>query len=181
MSTRASAGRYARALLDVVVQEGNPEQVEQELTAFADLVARTPDLLKALTNPAIPISAKRGIVEGLVSRAKLSAPLPKLLLLLADRDDFSLLGDLATMFRGRLMEHRQVVRAEVTTAGPLPPERVTEFEQRLAQATGRRVTMTARVDPSLIGGAVARVGGVVYDGSVAMQLTKMKERLEKLS
>ena len=177
MSTRASAGRYARALLDVVVQDGNPEQVDQELTAFAALVARTPDLQKALTNPAIPVSAKRGIVESLVSRATLSLPLPKLLLLLADRDGFSVLGDLATTFHERLTEYRQVVRAEVTTAVALSPERVAQFEQRLVQATGRRVTMTTRVDPSLIGGAVARVGGVVYDGSVAMQLTKMKERL----
>ena len=179
MSTRASAGRYARALLDVVVQDGNPEQVDQELTAFAALVARTPDLQKALTNPAIPVSAQRGIIESLLSRATLSSPLPKLLLLLADRDDFSLLDDLAAIFHERLMEHLQVVRAEVTTAVTLSPERAAQFEQRLAQATGRRVTMTTRVDPALIGGAVARVGGVVYDGSVAMQLTKMKERLEE--
>ena len=179
MSTRASAGRYARALLDVVVAEGNPEQVDQELTAFADLVARTPDLQKALTNPAIPVSAKRGILDSLLSRLTLSPPLAKLLQLLADRDRLPVVGDLAASYRERLMEHRQIVRAEVTTATPLTPERLAQFEQRLAAATGRRVLMTTRVDPALIGGAVARVGSIVYDGSLATQLARMRERLER--
>ncbi|MBI3048885.1 MAG: ATP synthase F1 subunit delta [Acidobacteria bacterium] len=180
MSTRASAARYARALLDVVIKEGNPEQVDQELTAFADLVAGTPDLQKALTNPAVPVSAKRGILDTLLSRLKPSKPLAKLLQLLADRNRLVIVGDLAAAYRERLMEYRQIVRAEVITAAPLAPERLAQFEQRLASATGRRVTMSARVDPALIGGAVARVGSIVYDGSVATQLARIRERLEKM-
>jgi F-type H+-transporting ATPase subunit delta len=179
MSTRASAARYARALLDVVSTDGNPEQVDQELAAFADLVTRTPDLQRALTNPAVPVSAKRAILENLLSRVKLSPPLAKLLLLMADRDRLAIVGDLAAAYRERLMELRQIVRAEVITAAPIPPERVTQFEKRLAVATGRRVTMTTRVDPMLIGGAVTKVGSVVYDGSVATQLARIRERLEQ--
>jgi F-type H+-transporting ATPase subunit delta len=180
MSMRASAARYARALLDVVSADGNPEQVDQELTAFAELVARTPDLEKALTNPAVPVSAKRAVVETLLSRLKVSPPLAKLLLLIADWDRLAVVGDLAVAYRERLMELRQIVRAEVITAAALSPERVKQFEQRLAAATGRRVTMTARVDPTLIGGAVTRVGSIVYDGSVATQLAKIRERLGKM-
>jgi len=180
MSTRASAARYARALLDVVSTDGNPEQVDQELAAFADLVTRTPDLQKALTNPAVPVSAKCAILENLLPRLKLSPPLAKLLLLIADRDRLAIVGDLAAAYRERLMELRQIVRAEVITAAPVPPERVTQFQERLAAATGRRVTMTTRVDPTLIGGAVTRVGSIVYDGSVVTQLAKIRERLEKM-
>jgi len=179
MSARASAARYARALLDVVIQEDNPEQVEQELSAVADLYAGNPELQKALTSPAVPVAAKRGVVEALVSRSKPSPVLSKLMLMLAERNRLALLPELATVYRERLMEHRQIVRAEVTTAMQLQPDQVTRFEQRLAAATGRRVTMTTQVDASLIGGAVARVGGTVYDGSIAMQLAKMKERLEE--
>jgi F-type H+-transporting ATPase subunit delta len=179
MSTRASAARYARALLDVVIKEGNPEQVEQELTALGDLFAGNPELQKALTNPAVPVTAKRGVVETLVLRVKPSPALGKLMLMLADRGRLALLPELAAIYRERLMEHRQIVRADVTTAVPLPPDRAAEFQQRLAAATGRRVTMTTSVDPSLIGGAVARVGGIVYDGSIATQLAKMRGRLEE--
>ena len=179
MSTRASAARYARALLDVVIQEGHPEQVEQELTAFAALFTGNPELQKALTNPAVPVTAKRGVVESLVSRMKPSPALGKLMLMLADRNRLALLPELAASYREGLIEHRLIVRAEVTTAVPLLPDQVTQFEQRLATATGRRVTMTTRVAPSLIGGAVARVGSTVYDGSIATQLGKMRERLEE--
>jgi len=179
MTPRASAGRYARALLDVVSEHGDPEQVDRELTAFADLAARTPDLQKALGNPAVPVSAKRAILDTLLSRLSLSLPLAKLLLLLADHDHLAILGDLAVAYRERLMELRQIVRAELVTAAPLPPERLAQFERRLAAATGKRVTMTTRVDPELIGGAVTRVGSIVYDGSVATQLARLRERLEQ--
>lgn len=179
MSTRASAARYARALLDVVIKESDPEQVERELTAFADLFAGNPELQKALANPAVPVTAKRGVVGNLVSRAKPSPPLGKLMLMLADRNRLTLLPELAASYRERLMAHRQIVRAEVTTAVPLPPGRVAQFEQRLAAATGRRVTMTASVDSSIIGGAIARVGSIVYDGSIATQLARMRKRLEE--
>jgi F-type H+-transporting ATPase subunit delta len=177
MNTRASAARFARALLDVVIKEANPEQVEQQLDAFVDLLGRNPDLQKALTNPAVPVAGKRGIVESLASRLEMAAPAAKLLLLLADRDRLALVPDLLAVYRERLMEYRQIVRAEVTTAAPLSPDRVAQLQQRLAQATGQRVTMTTKVDPALIGGAVARVGSTVYDGSIATQLEKLKERL----
>ena len=179
MSTRASAGRYARALLDVVIKEGNPEQVEEELATLAGLFAGNSELQKALANPAVPAAAKRKIVESIVSRIKPSPALGKLLLMLADRDRLALIPELAEVYRERLMEHRQVISAEVTTAVPLSADRVAQFEKRIAAATGRRVTMTASVDPSLIGGAVARVGSMVYDGSIATQLSKMRARLEE--
>ena len=177
MSTRASAARYARALLDVVIKEGNPEQVEQELSGFADLMTQNPALQKALTNPAVPVSGKRGLVKALASRLTLSPPLAKLLQLLADRDRLVLIPDLVAVYKDRLMDHRQVVRADVTTAEPLPDTTVSVLKQRLAQMTGRQVTMTTRVDPSIIGGVVAKVGSTVYDGSVASQLDRIKNRL----
>jgi F-type H+-transporting ATPase subunit delta len=101
----------------------------------------------------------------------------KLLVLLADRDRLGLLPDLLDVYRERLMDYRQVVRAEVTTAVPLSQDRAAQLEQRLAELTGRRVTMTAKVDPSLIGGIVTRIGSTVYDGSVATHLETMKQRL----
>ena len=178
MNTRASADRYARALLDVVAKEGNPEQVQQELSAFAGLFGN-PELNGVLKSPAVPSASKRGIVETLIARMKPSAPLGKLLLMLADRNRLALVPQLARIYDERLMELRQVVRVEVTTAMPLTSGHAADFEQRLSKATGRRVLMTTTVDPALIGGAVARIGTIVYDGSIATQLARMKERLEQ--
>lgn len=179
MSTRASAARYARALFDVILDEGNPEQVEQELAQLADLVIGTPDLRRVFDSPAVPAAAKRAVLEALLPTLRVSRPLEKLLLLLAARDRLALVPELAAAYSARLMEHRQVVRAEVTTAAPLSPEQAARIERRLAEATGGRVTMSTRVDPSIIGGAVARVGSIVYDGSVATQLRRIREQLEQ--
>jgi F-type H+-transporting ATPase subunit delta len=63
------------------------------------------------------------------------------------------------------------------TAVDLPADRVAALQQGLAQATGRQVQLASRIDPSIIGGAIAKVGSTVYDGSVTRQLQRMKETL----
>ena len=178
MTSRAAAARYARALLDVILHErANPEQVEQELTSIAGLIATHPELQRVLTNPAIPVAGKRGVMTELTKRVKLTPPLAKLLMLLADRDRLALMPDLLDVYRERLMDYLQVVRAQVTTAVPLSQDRAAQLEKRLSELTGRRVTMTAKVDPALIGGIVTRIGSTVYDGSIATHLETMKQKL----
>jgi F-type H+-transporting ATPase subunit delta len=84
-----------------------------------------------------------------------------------------------TAYRERLQQLQNVVRAEVTTAMPLPDDRAQQLQQSIARATGRTVTLSTRVDPSIIGGLVARVGSTVFDGSVTSHLQRMKQRLEE--
>ena len=179
MSMRASAARYARALLDVTISEGDPVQAEQELAAFAALLEQHPELQGALVNPAVPAVSKRAVVQQLLDRQPLSSPVAKLLLLLADRDRLAVLPELLTVFRERLMEHQRVIRAEVTTAAPMPDARAGELADRLARATGRTVKLTTKVDPAIIGGIVTRIGSTVYDGSVATQLQAIRQRLAR--
>src|SRR5690349_21090220 len=136
MSSRASAARYARALFDVALKESDPVQIERDVAAFAALMSQNVELHGALTNPAIPASAKHQIVDALAQRLNVARPAHKLLLLLADRDRLGLMPDLLEVHRERLMEHQQVVRAEVTTAAPLAPERAAQLQQKLADATG---------------------------------------------
>lgn len=181
MSMRASAARYARALLDVAIKESDPEAAGQDLAAFVELVQRHPDLQRTFTNPVVSAADKRAVVEQLVDRLQPSAPVGKLLSLLATRGRLELLSDVLAVYRERLMEHRHIVQAEVTTAVPLSPERAAQLQQRLAAITGRTVTMTTKVDQALIGGVVTRVGTTVYDGSVATQLAKVRERLAERS
>jgi F-type H+-transporting ATPase subunit delta len=130
-----------------------------------------------LVNPAVPVPRKRATVAELAARVNLSPMVGKLLLLLADRDRLVLLPDLLAAYRERLLDHLQIVRAEVTTAVPLPVDRVKAVEQSLAHVTGRTVMLDARVDPAIVGGVVARVGSTVYDGSIVAQLAKMKKAL----
>lgn len=179
MTNRAAATRYARALFDVALKEADPQRVNDELSSFQALVGSNETLHRVLRNPAIPPARKRATVEALLSHGGSITPaLHKLLLLLAERDRLVLLPDLAAAYRERLMQHQQVVSAELVTAIPLPEDRRAAVEQGLTRATGRRVVLSSRVDPSIIGGAVTRVGSTVYDGSVVRQLERLKEQLQ---
>jgi F-type H+-transporting ATPase subunit delta len=98
--------------------------------------------------------------------------------MLAERDRLVLVRDLLAGFSERVLDYRNVVRAEVTTAIPIDPTRTEAIRTGLARLTGRTVKLAAKVEPSIIGGVVARIGSTVYDGSVTRQLERMKEKLE---
>jgi F-type H+-transporting ATPase subunit delta len=178
MTNKTAALRYARALLDVgIAEHADLEGVERDLAAFVQLFTDHPTLEKVLLNPAVPVPRKRAAVVELTSRMH---PLPmvgKLLAVLAERDRLVLLPDLLASYRDRLLAHRNVVRAELTTAAPLAEGRAAAIERQLAAATGRTVSLQTRTDPAIIGGIVARIGSTVYDGSITRQLEKMKQRL----
>lgn len=178
MTNRTAATRYARALLDVALQEGaDLSSVESELAAFTNLFTSDDTIRKVLLNPAVPAPRKGAAVAQIAAQAKASTMIGKLLVLLAERDRLVLLPDLLAAFRSLVMDHQKVVRAEVTSAVALPPDRAQTIQARLAEVTGRTVLLSTRVDPALVGGIVARVGSTVYDGSVTTQLEKMKARL----
>jgi F-type H+-transporting ATPase subunit delta len=177
VTNRSSAARYARALLDVSRKEGDPQACDRDLEAFVSMVRANPQLERAFLNPAIPAQKKSALVSELLSRMALSQPVAKLLALLAARDRLVLLPDLLDEYRRRLMDHLNIVQAEVTSAVPLSADAVQAIERAIAEKTGRQVAMTSRVDAGLIGGVVTRIGSLVYDGSVKRQLEKMKDAL----
>jgi F-type H+-transporting ATPase subunit delta len=178
VTNRTAASRYARALFDVARQEqADLSALDRELASFADLVSRNSALEKALLNPAVPVTRKSAAMAALVERAGLSPVLAKLLKMLAERDRMVLLPDLVAAYRDRVHEYQQIVRAEVTTSVALSGDRVEHIRGRLSKALGRTVVLTPRVDAALLGGLVARVGGTVYDASLATQLKKLQSRL----
>jgi F-type H+-transporting ATPase subunit delta len=178
VTSRAAAIRYARALFDVALKESSPlEQIEAQLAGFVALFAQHPTLAKVLLNPAVPVPRKRAAVRELAATLGLHPVLGKLLVLLAERDRLIVLPDMLASFRDRLLDHQQIVRAEVTTATALSADRARDIERHLAHLTGKTVRLSARVDPSIIGGLVARIGSTVYDASVAHQLEKIRARL----
>jgi F-type H+-transporting ATPase subunit delta len=188
MTNRTAANRYARAILEVAVKEAQGvggasavsetlQRIEQELAAFAELFTQHPTLQKVLLNPAVPVPQKRAAVIALTDRAQVLPIVAKLLVVLAERDRLVLVPDLIAQFRERLLDYQNVVRAQVTTAMPLGTDRAKAIEASLAHVTGRTVRLATAVDPTIIGGVVARIGSTIYDGSVARQLQKMKARL----
>jgi F-type H+-transporting ATPase subunit delta len=177
MTNRSSAARYAKALLDVSRKEGDPQAAGRDLEAFVSLTTAHAELARVLVNPAIPAQRKTALVGELLARNPVGPIVGKLLLLLAERDRLVLLPDLLEEYGRRLMDVQNIVQAQVTSAAPLPSGAALAIERAIAARTGRRVSMTSRVDPRLIGGVVTRIGSLVYDGSVKRQLEKMKDTL----
>ena len=178
MTHRTAATRYARALVEVALKErADLTLIESELADFSNLVSSHANLQQALLNPAVPAPRKRAAVAELTAHAKLSPILSKLLVLMAERDRLVLLPEVLNAYRDRIQALQNIVRAEVTTAAPLAPERASEIERKLASATGRTVHLSTRVDPSIVGGIVTKIGSTVYDGSVTNHLRRMKQRL----
>lgn len=177
MSRRTSATRYAKALLEVALQEADPAQVEQSLGAIVSAMNEHADLRRAMTSPGVAPSARAGVVKAVSEKVAAPMPLAKLLALLADRGRLELLPDLFEVYRERLLTHRNVVQATVTSAAPLPADKVKALAATLSGLTGKQVQLETAVDPSMLGGIITRIGSTVYDGSLRTQLQKMKQQL----
>lgn len=177
MTLHAVAKRYAGALFDVVKKNGTIDAAYSGLASFAALVAGSPELSRAFASPGVPAAKKRVLAETLASQLGASQEVLRLLGTMGDRDRLGLVADVASAFETRVMQERHVLQAEVTTAVPLTDERSAALAAALGRATGGTVKIDARVDAAIIGGVVARVGSMIFDGSVTRQLEIMKTQL----
>ncbi|MEI6243527.1 MAG: ATP synthase F1 subunit delta [Acidobacteriota bacterium] len=177
MTLQSVARRYAGALFDVTKKSGAIDSAYTGLQSFAALVAQSPELAKVLASPAVPAAKKRALAETLAAQLGVSPEVHRLLGVMGDRDRLGLVAGVAAAFEARVMQERQILQAQVTTAVPLTAESSAALAAALGRATGGTVKIDAHVDPSIIGGVVARVGSMVFDGSVTRQLEIMKTQL----
>lgn len=171
------ARRYARALFAIGVDRGNFEALGRELRDVAALWAESADLRKTLANPVFKPSQKRAILQGMMPRVAPTADVQKLVLLLLDRGRIASLPGIALAYEEMVDDKMNRVRAIVTSARPLDVAAQAEIKRTLERRTGKAVIMTTAVDPSLIGGVVAQVAGLVLDGSLKARLGTIGTRL----
>jgi F-type H+-transporting ATPase subunit delta len=178
MSLRTSANRYAKALFDVALEEkADLAQVDRDLAAVVDMMKGSPDLARASGFGSTTDAQRTSMMQSVAQAMSLTTPVAKMLVLLANSGKLNLVPDLSASFRERLLAHQNIVRADVTSAAPLSPEKTKALEESLSAATGKKVELSVSVDPALLGGVVARIGSTVYDGSVKTQLQKMRQEL----
>jgi F-type H+-transporting ATPase subunit delta len=176
----AISNRYAQALADAAFAPGaavDPRQISTELHTFIETVRSVSELKNVLLSPAIATGRKRAVVDRLAASLPLSRLVRNFIFVLVDRRRADLLNEIAPAFDAAVDERLGLVRAEVSSAAPLSDAQMTELESALSQVAGRKVRCEYQVDPSLIGGVVARIGSTVYDGSVRSQLNAMRQTL----
>jgi F-type H+-transporting ATPase subunit delta len=177
MRSSAAARRYARALFSLAQESDQVAGIRGELESVQQLFERVPELKAALFRPLHPVKERAAVLTAVCARAGLQAILRSFMLLLIDQRRLVEFEGICDEFERLADEAAGRVRAELVSSSPLSDEQRGSLERALAAQTGRRIELEVRVDPDLIGGAVATVGGVVFDGSLRTQLSQLRESL----
>jgi F-type H+-transporting ATPase subunit delta len=176
---RAIARRYAKALMNIGREDGNYDTYGEELDAFTALFQREEQLQEALNNPAFNILRRQAIIQEIGKRLRLSPITTNFLHLLVDKNRMRYLPDISALYRELADEAAGRARVHLITAHELSEQKLKELTTGLQDLVGKQVIMQVETDASLIGGVVATIGGVVYDGCVKSQLERLKETLAK--
>ena len=172
----ALTSRYARAFVDVVL-EGNLDsaRVLGELQSVAQLLASSHDLRSVWSSPAIPAEQKRDLLDAIVAREGLLRPVRNFLAVLIDHRRIAMLEEVVRDFEQERNRRLGFAEADVSSARALGDSEKRLLESQIEKLTGRKVYARYSQDPSLLGGAVVRVGSTIYDGSVLGRLQKIRD------
>ena len=177
MSSTIISKRYATALLMLAREKGLEEQIGTELRTFAGFLDESGALQQVLENPAIRRDERLKVVEVLVELAGLSKITSNFLRLCVEKGRAGIIGEAMSHYGDLLDEALGRVRATVSSTRVLNDEAVAALKAKLEEMTGKQVVLSTKIDPSLLGGVVTRVGSLVFDGSVRGRLDALRDRL----
>ena len=175
----AVARRYAAALVDVALEQKNAEEVRRGLASFVDVFFESIDLRNVLESPGVDVESKRRVLGAIAERMELHGAVRNFLCVIVDHRRTEMLREIDAAFREELNARLGIAEAEVRSARELNGAEKKELTAALERRTGKKIEANFREDKALLGGAVARVGSMIYDGSVREQLERMRERLER--
>jgi F-type H+-transporting ATPase subunit delta len=174
---KSASLRYANALADVALAQGAAAPVVQQLGDFSAAYAEFAELRNALSSPAVSQEEKRGIAEKVATRLGASKIVRNFLFVVIDHQRTQLLPEIFESLQNVLRDRQGVTEAEIFSAVGLNEAQKKEMTQTLERVTGKKVEAKFSLDPSLLGGALVRVGDTIYDGSLRNRLEGMRERL----
>ncbi|MEX0666571.1 MAG: ATP synthase F1 subunit delta [Acidimicrobiia bacterium] len=165
---------YAESLLQVARAEGHLAAVEDDLFRLARTYESSDDLRMGLTDPKLPVERRIAVIEELMGNKALatSTALASMLVAAGQAAD---LPEIVNRFVELAAAEREHEVAEVRSAVPLDDGQLERLAAALSTATGKNVEVKVVIDPSVLGGLVARVGDTVIDGSVRHRLDQLKE------
>ncbi|HVE45270.1 MAG TPA: ATP synthase F1 subunit delta [Acidimicrobiales bacterium] len=174
MSTSSRVDAYASALFEVARAEGALDTVEEELFRVARTFEGSDELRSTLTDQAIPVEMRQGIVEQLLGD-RASPVTTSLVSFVVGAGRARDLPAIIDRLVEEAAEQRDEVVAEVRSAVPLGDEQKTRLAAALSEATKKKVSVKVIEDPSVLGGLIATIGDTVIDGSIRHRLDQMKE------
>jgi F-type H+-transporting ATPase subunit delta len=177
----ALASRYATALADLVLKPGaevGPAEAAAQIKAFEKACESSPELKLVLLSPAVPGTRKRAVISHLAGPLGLSNLVRNFLYVVVDRRRIEEIARIREAFEAAVDERMGVVKADVTSAQEMNDAQRNALQAELSRLTRKQVRASYSVDPALLGGAIARTGSIIYDGSVKGQLEALRHRLK---
>jgi F-type H+-transporting ATPase subunit delta len=171
-----AAGRYAKALLDVLYP-ARAEMGREQVARFSSLLSQEADARLVLENPTVSAEKRKELLQRIGDALALDVPIRNFLGLLIEKNRLDVLDEIVSTYGALLDEKLGIVRARVTSAQELDSKQRDEVARQLQSLTGKKVRMEVAVDPSLLGGLVAQVGTTIYDGSIRQQLQAFRNSL----
>ena len=168
------AGRYASALFDLAKDENKIEEVEKDLDLFQSLCDESGDLARLVRSPVISSDDQSRALAAVLSKAGAGVLTTNFFKLIAKNRRLFAAQDMARAFRALAARHRGEVSAEVASAHALSDEQVAELKSVLKASVGKDVTLSTKVDASLLGGLVVKIGSRMIDSSLKTKLANMK-------
>lgn len=179
MTTSILGRRYASALYNLAEQAGSIDKIGQDLKDFAASWQSSRELRTAFENPSVGVQSRRQILRELAAASGMDPLARDTLLLVSDRGRLGYVAEIASAYQEHAEARSGRVRAEVVTATELPEAYFQELQKTLERVTGKKVSVSRRVDASLLGGVVTRVGDQVFDGSLRHHLDELKHELSR--
>ena len=172
------ATTYARAFADVVFAAHlDAGRAINGLRQIAALFDQSQDLRRVWENPAVPADQKRNLLDAIVRREGIERPVRNLVAVLIDHRRLPFLSRIIEQLEKELDARLGFTEAQISSARELADAERRTLESQIAKTTGKKVRASYGLDPSLLGGAVVRIGSTIYDGSVKGQLEKIKEAI----
>jgi F-type H+-transporting ATPase subunit delta len=169
---------YARALADAVFDGHlDAEQALREAQSIAELGGTSKDLREVWEAPSISAEQKRGVLDAIVEREKISRTVRNFIAVLIDHRRIHFLGPIVKQFEEEIDARLGFAEAQITSAHDLSSADRRELESQVGRLTGKKVRARYSRDESLLGGAVVRIGSTIYDGSVSGQLERIRQAI----
>lgn len=171
---KLQAKRYSQAIFEIAEERNTFDKWSEDLSKIASLL-QNHELSSIIDNPRFSLEDKYKLIStSLDSSDTLVLNLVKLLI---SRGNFGLIADIYSEYSGLLDSYRKVEKAEVTTAIPLEEHEKVDIISRLEELTGKKINMTVKVDSSIIGGIIIRIGGKLLDGSTSSKLAFLRNEM----
>ena len=164
---------YAAAFFEVAKAEGALATVGGELASVVQAFEGSPELQQTLTDQALPIDRRQGVVESLLGN-KAHAITTNLVSFVVGAGRAKELPAIVSAFLSHAATEAGKESGEVRSAHPLSVEQQSALTAAISKATGKNVDLTFLVDPSILGGVVAKVGDTIIDGSIRHRLDQLK-------